>query len=456
MPPDYPEQVSTTPESAAPGPHDWLVLTVHIARDRSHSAWKFLADEELRQALAERHVVAAYLPGEVVATRDLVVVRLAVTADGRVALAPDAGPPTAGPQAQEFFPQLLEDLRTVGFVPPSDPVGPDWLPTEQILQEVHTPGPDSRVVYCYRGQDTVVAGAFARDLDTTLRVYREDGWVVAATGHQPAMVLSSPPSRLTGAFPFVCLDRRGQQRTFGYHEAAKASALHLSAEWQPAFTPTLPEAAGPAAHDLADWLTHPADHPERPHPVAGSSEPTPEQESVIRAWMQEVQDGAPGMARLAAAFGVPPVAAQLVESRPGDPDPPGGTLVEPASTASLLASAIAEEDLQPQGRMPWAVLERTLQRRPLLGVALGVLELAAAGLLILWLAGTEASRWWTWVVLAMLVLVGLTHLGLGILRLRIRSTRPASAMCSTGAGGAGGPDPTTSSESPESSSGGTP
>ena len=86
---------------------DWLELTLEVMRDRSHASWKFLDDEELLTALAARRAVAAYLPGAALATRDLVLLRLAVSPEGRVALLDGAGAPVPGPPVEEFVEELL-------------------------------------------------------------------------------------------------------------------------------------------------------------------------------------------------------------------------------------------------------------------------------------------------------------------------------------------------------------
>ncbi|QFG68287.1 hypothetical protein [Ornithinimicrobium pratense] len=417
------------PTEPAAGPLGWLELTVELMRDRSHSSWMLLHDEELLETVRGRGLVAAYLPGEVLATPDVVQLRLAVSPEGRVAVAPDGGPPQPGERVEEFVPALLDELRTVAFIPPEDKVGPPWLPVDEIVAEAKTPGQDSRVVYCYRGDDVVAATAFARDLETPMTVYRQDGWVVAATGHGPSRLLAAPPHRLTGAYPFAVVGRRGSSREFAFVERPKDKGLSVHAEWTPHLRPVVAEGAHPDTVELAEWLAGPrawearARSSGRLEPLSEPNLPdgmTAEQHLTIERWMAEPTDASGFLAETAARFGVPGIAARLAEARPGDPDPGSGKVVEPSRGMRFVADSLAEQDTEPTGRLPWMVLERALWRRPVLGMLLGVGELVVAlvlgGLLV---AGLLAG-WWVWVLAVVFALGGLAHLVPAIFRWRTR------------------------------------
>lgn len=419
-------------DDAGAGPLGWLELTVELVRDRSHSSWMLLRDEELLTAVRGRALVAAYLPGEVLSTPDVVQLRLAVSPDGRAAVAPDGAPPRPGDRVEELLPALLDELRTVAFVPPEDTVGPPWLPVEEIVAEARTPGEDSRVVYCYRGDDVVTATAFARDLDTPLTLYRQDGWVVAATGHGPSRLLAAPPHRLTGAYPFAVVGRRGATREFAFVERPGDKGLGVHAEWTPHLRPVEVDGAHPEAVQLGEWLSGPrawearARADGRLDPLPEPDLPagmTPEQHVTIERWMAEPDDAPGFLAETAASFGVPPVAAWLAEARPGDPDPEGGRVVEPARGMRFVAESLAEQDTEPTGRLPWTVLERALWRRPVLGLLLGAGELVVAAVLAGLLLAGFLSGWWVWALAAVFGLGGLAHLLPALLRWRTRRAR---------------------------------
>lgn len=414
---------------AEAGPLGWLELTVELVRDRSHSSWMLLRDEELLETVRSQGLVAAYLPGEVLATPDVVQLRLAVSLEGRVAVAPDGGPPQPGGRVEELVPALLDELRTVAFIPPEDEVGPPWLPVEEIVTRAKTPDQDSRVVYCYRGDDVVTATAFARDLDTPMTVYRQDGWVVAATGHGPSMLLAAPPHRWTGAYPFAVVGRRGASREFAFVERPRDKGLSVRAEWTPHLRPVGLENAHPDTVELTEWLAGPRAWEARAR-ATGRLEPpsqpdrpdgmTAEQHVTIERWMAEPSDASGFLVETTASFGVPEVAARLAEARPGDADPEGGKVLEPSRGMRFLADSLAEQDTEPTGRLPWTVLERTLWRQPVLGMLLGAGELVVAVVLVgLLLAGLLAG-WWMWVLAVVFALSGVAHLVPAVFRWRTR------------------------------------
>lgn len=426
----------TPPASAddlTAGPLGWLELTVELVRDRSHSSWMLLRDEELLESVRARSLVAAYLPGEVLATPDVVLLRLAVSPEGKVAIAPDGGPPQPGDPVEELVPAFLDELRTVAFIPPEDRVGPPWLPVEEIVADAKTPGEDSRVVYCYRGTDVVTATAFARDLGSPMTVYREDGWVVAATAHGPSMLLAAPPHRLTGAYPFAVVGRRGSSREFSFVERPKDKGLSVRAEWTPHLRPVDVEGAHPEAVELTQWLSGPRAWEARAR-ADGRLEPLPEpdlpagmtaeQHVTIERWMAEPTDASGFLAATAASFGVPRTAARLAEARPGDPDPEGGTVIEPSRGMRFVTDSLADLDTEPTGRLPWTVLERLLWRQPVLGMLLGAGELVVAVVLVGLLTVGLLAGWWVWVLAVIFALGGLAHLLPAVFRWRTRRGAP--------------------------------
>ena len=416
-------------DNSQPGPLGWFELALDLVRDRSRSSWMLLRDEELLEVVRRRSLVAAYLPGELVATPDLVNLRVAVSPDGKVAVAPDGGPPQPGEHLDDVIPGLLEELKTVALILPDNPVGPPWLPVEEIIGEALKPGQDTRQVYCYRGEDTVAATAFARDLDEPLTVYQEDGWVVAATGHGPARVMTGPPRRITRAYPFALLARRGLRREFAYVEAPKDDVLNVHAEWSPQpRSIELPD-AHPDTTELLEWLAERRSWETRAR-AEGRIDPEPdpdlppgmtdEQHQTLERWMSEPTDAAGFLPETAASFRIPAVAAQLVEAAPGTPDPEGGRTITPARGVDFMASALADQDTEPEGRAPWTVLERAVWRRPALGVAIGaVLVLLCVALAALQLTGTWGG-WWTWLLVPLLALAGLVYLASALLRMRSR------------------------------------
>lgn len=422
-------------DDVSPGPLGWLELTLELIRDRSHSSWMLLRDEELLEAVRGRGLVAAYLPGEVLATPDVVQLRLAVSPDGRVAVAPDGAPPQPGGPVEELVPALLDELRTVAFIPPEDKVGPPWLPVEEIVTAAKAPGADSRVVYCYRGDDVVAATAFARDLDTPMTVYRQDGWVVVATAHGPSTVLAAPPHRLTGAYPFAVVGRRGSSREFAFLERPRDKGLSVQAEWTPHLRPVDVEGAHPGTVELTEWLAGPRTWEARAR-ATGRLEPlsepdlpdgmTPEQHITIERWMAEPNDASGFLTETATSFGVPAIAARLAEAHPGEPDPEGGTVVEPSRGMRFVADSLAEQDTEPSGRLPWTVVERVLWNHPLLGMLLGAGELVVALVLGGLLVADLLTGWWVWVLAVVFALGGVAHLLPAVFRWRRRRARPGA------------------------------
>ena len=141
--------------------------------------------------------------------------------------------------------------------------------------------------------------AFARDLDTPMTVYRADGWVVAATPHGPSMLLAAPPSRITGAYPFAVVARRGASREFAFVERPKDKGLSVHAEWTPHLRPIDVERAHPDTVELTQWLAGPRAWETRAR-ATGRLEPLPEpdlpagmtveQHVTIERWLADLSE----------------------------------------------------------------------------------------------------------------------------------------------------------------------
>lgn len=420
--PAQPNAGQPDPDQPQPGPLGWLELTFQIMRDRSHSNWMFLKDGELLAKLREKGTVAAYIPGAEVGTPDLAVVRVAVSPEGHVVVArPGHAPEPGDLHVQEWLPTLLDELKTVANIE-ADQVGPPWLPVADIVEAANRPT-DSRKVYCYRGTDTITAAAFARQLQAPLTVYRADGWIIAASEHNPKTVIIGPPNRVSRAFPYATLERKGHWRSFAWAKSAKGGEFSVVAQASPPLRPVSLKGAHPDTKELMEWLADPGvwerNHAEGPPPDAEvPAETTREQHATILRWMQRPVDSG-FLTEVAEAFEIPAIAAQLVETPAGQPDPEGGEVIEPAPPTAMMSRALREQDTEPDGRMPWHALSRVLYRRPVLGLALGAVELLAAAALV-WLVLATDLGWWVWIVVAALAISGLGHVFEALLRLRWR------------------------------------
>lgn len=408
-----------------PGPLGWLEVTVHLVRDRSHSGWGWLQDEELLAALQARGAVAAYLGGERIGVRDQLLLRLAVDPEGRVALATGGGPPEAGPIVQEFLVELVEELHVAALVDEQVTIGATGLPLEQLRQDAERPDPDTRQVYLWQADDAVEGRVLAAELQQPVDLHRVDGWVIAAVGHQSPVILHRPPGR--GPFsmhPFAILDRRAELRSFTFVEGRRASHQRVQIEWGPPMRPAPPTPEGAATHPdtvaLAQWLSSP-DEATLPDPESrrGPS-PTPQQRAVIEEVMAgENADGA--LSALCVAYGLPVLAAQLAEVRHGDPDPvKPWQRVEPQGVGGLVGSTLLDANAEPsRGRMPWHVLDRAIHRRPGLGLLLGFVWMLVAGGLSAAILRDALSPWW-WIAVGVLVLLGMEHTGSAVLTRQAR------------------------------------
>lgn len=407
-----------------PGPLGWLEFTVRVVRDRSHTAWAWLSDEELLAAVHQRGGVAAYLPGERIGTRDQVLLRLAVDPDGRVALARPGEPPQAGPQLEDFVVEVLEELRVLGIIDGETAVGPPGLPADQLRQDAEQPDPDTRQVYAWTSEEPLIGTAVASVLQQPVQLHREGGWTIGTVAHQSPLVLREPPVRgPVDIFPFVALDRRGELRSFTYVEGRRASHLRLNVEWGPPMQAAPPADPHPDTLALAEWLTQP-DGPggTRGPDAAGDRaagkmvEPTPEQAAVIDR-VVATTDGSTALADLCAAFGVPTLAAELAEVPHGSPDPgaPART-AQPDSRRGMIGQALVDANAEePTGKGPWAALERAIYHRPTIGLVLGFVELLVVGALVTTILNGALSAWW-WIAVALLAFIGIEHTSTAVLR----------------------------------------
>lgn len=402
-----------------PGPLGWFELTVEVMRDRSHSSWMLLHDDELLRAVTARRLVACHAPGAPVALPNLAVVRLAVSPQGRVGVVGPDGSVQEGDEVEDVVIGLLEELKTCGFIEPDNLLGPPWLPVPDIVEEAHQPGPDFRVVYAYRGTDTLTAATFATSLEEPLTVYLEDGWVISASPPGPVRVLTGPPNRISGAYPFAVLERRAQRWIFGYAAAAK-SQVNVLAEWTPLMQPVpLPEDAGAEAAELQQWLIDPDDSPDEPPAIDGA---TPEQNAALARWRGTDLDGDALVAQTAAAFGVPELAVRLAQAGPEEALPEGGREFAPGSRMAVLSSYLEEQDAEPSGRGPWGVMSRFMWRHPVLGVMLGLGEILVGVVVAVLLLTGGLDGWGWWFLAVAFAFGGLGHLIVALVRLRWRRT----------------------------------
>lgn len=413
--------MSQRPENEpVPGPLGWLEFTVRVIRDRAHAGWAWLSDDELLRAVHERGGVAAYLPGERIGTRDQILLRLAVDPEGRVALAEPGAAPEAGPQLEDFVMGVLEELRVLALIDDETAVGPPGLPADRLRHDAQQPDPDTRQAYAWTSEEPVVGGVLASVLQQPVALHQEGGWTIGTVAHQSALVLREPPVRgPVTIFPFVALDRRGELRSFTYAEGRKPSQLRVHVEWGPPLQAAPPPDAHPDTLALARWLAEPEpgnseDLPRGPEHTA----PSAEQKAVIDRVLAS-GDGSTVLAELCTAFGVPALAAQLVEVPHGSPDPvaPDRT-AGPDSRRGLIGQVLVDANSEePTGRGPWAALERAIFHRPRIGLVLGFVELLIAGALIAAVLNGALSPWW-WIAVAVLVLIGIEHTGSAVLRQR--------------------------------------
>lgn len=417
------QTAGTAPE---PGPLGWLEFTCRVVRDRSHTAWAWLSDEDLLAAVHQRGGVAAYLPGEQIGTRDQVLLRLAVDTDGRVALARPGEPPAPGPQLEEFVVGILEELRTLALIDHETAVGPPGLPHEQLRHDAEQPDPDTRQVYAWKAQDATVGRLVASLLKQPVDLHRDGDWIVAAVAHQSPLILPDTPGRgPVGVYPFLSLDRRGELRSFTYREGARAKHQRIHVEWGPGLQAAPPPQAHPDTVALARWLADP-DEKRGLEATAGSrvADPTAEQTATVERVIAS-DDGSTALADLCAAYGIPVLAARLVEVPHGAPDPvEPWQRVEPGSRASAVGQALVDANAEePTGSMPWHALERSIYHRPQLGLVLGFIELLLAGGLMTAILNGALSPWW-WIAVGALLLVGIEQSASGILRRRALRSRP--------------------------------
>lgn len=401
-----------------PGPLGWLEFTTRVLRDRSHTAWAWLGDEELAEALRGRGVLGALGPGEGIGHRDVVMLRLAVSPEGAVATSAPGQPPTPGPALEEFVQQLVEDLRTLALIDDEVAVGPPGLPADRLRQDAEQPDRDSRQVYAWPAEDAMLARVVAVAIGEQVEVHRVDGWVVAAAPPGSARILTQVPLRMGGAFPFVAARRAGQSRTLQYQTGRGEDALHLHVRWSPPLEPVLPASPHPKTVALGRWLADPSVL-RRASDEERHGELSAEQDRVI----QESLTGGRGpdlLRSVTAVLDVPTLVAELAELGPDDEPPAAPWLtVRSGSRMEIITATLRgdDEDDEPTGRGPFAALQRLERRRPVVGLTLGVGELLVALLLVLaLLLGSWPWPWW--LAVAVLVVDGGFRATVAGLRLR--------------------------------------
>lgn len=362
--------------------------------------------------------LAAYLPGERIGTRDQVILRLAVDPDGHVATTTPGGPPTAGPQLEDFLMPILDRLRVLAIVDPETAIGPPGLPADQLRQDAEQPDADTRQVYAWQAKDTTVGRIVATSLDQNLDLHRDGDWVIAAPAHGSPLVLHQAPGRgRMSIHPFVIVERRAELRAFTYIGGAKDSDLRVHVESGPPLLPAPPPGAHPDTTALSQWLARPEEnHEHAPGAPSGVATPSPAQVAVIERVISG-DDPSSALEQLCQTFEVPELVARLAEVPHGQPDPvTPWQIVSPQSRRGIVAAAIADANSdEPTGRMPWHALDRAIYHRPTLGLALGFIEMVLAGILVAVVINGLLSPWW-WILVGAIVLVAMDHTTSGAIR----------------------------------------
>src|SRR5690606_10799742 len=131
---------------------EWIPVVLMFARDRSEAGWMFTRVSDVREALAERHLVAA---GEGPrAAEEMIVARVAVHEDGALATLPArAGPAVAGPRIEEVVSELAHTMRTVVSLDGQVAIGTAGVPLEAMPAGMGDVTADRRMVYAWPGTD---------------------------------------------------------------------------------------------------------------------------------------------------------------------------------------------------------------------------------------------------------------------------------------------------------------
>src|SRR5699024_483256 len=181
--------------------------------DRSEAGWMFTRVEHVREALAERQLVAAVQAEGPTAAEDMILARIAADADGAVATGPDAaGPPVPGAHITEVVGELAHSLRTTISVDGQVLVGPAGVPVKEPPRGMDEATEDRRVVYAWPGTDRYVAMSAAMAVKEPLTWHDAEEWTVLASGYAPQRVLTGFRAGMD-RFPRVTLSRKGPERT---------------------------------------------------------------------------------------------------------------------------------------------------------------------------------------------------------------------------------------------------
>lgn len=381
------------PTMEGPGPEDWIPVMLGFARDRSEAGWVFTRPDDVREAMAERQVLAA-VGTEPRPVEGVILARIVAHPGGRVAILPDpAGEPVAGPPVPELVAELAHAMKAVVVVDGEVAIGPAGVPLEEVPADVMRAADDSRTVYAWRGTEALVARAAAAGLQETVTRHAVDGWTVLATGPSPQRMLTGLPNG--GGHPYVVLTRRGPERHLEYVGGSRPEDLHLSAWWGPHLEPVPePVEVHEETRDLLEAMAHPRfgfDH------VPEHEDLTPEHRSALREALAEA-DGARFYDRMTAALGLREVAGQLAEQGTDAPEPLlGGEVVESSSRKAIVRAAFKEALATPEKASPLMLWAGVLE------VAVGLVSLSSV-----WL-GFLPGPTWLWAVLGSLILLDGLH-----------------------------------------------
>lgn len=381
-------------------PPEWMPATLLIARDRSADGWMFTRHEDVREALAERQLVAAVVAEGPTAVPDVILARIAVGADGKVATAPDpAGPPVPGPRIEEIVSGLAHELKAIISVDGEITIGTAGVPVESPPPGMTDLTQDRRTVYAWPGTDRYVATAAAMGVKEELTWHDADDWTVLASRHASDRVLTGFTPAME-RFPRVTLSRKGPERTVEYVVGKGDDDLRLLAWWGPWMEPLHDDVDG--AHErtreVLEMLAHPrAGHDEMDH----HADLTEEARLAVSAAMGD-RDGMAFLSRVCAAFDVPQIAARLAEQNAedvaGQSDPDlVGEPVKPEQGRLGLARAAMKEMKTSETETEFQ--KKTVRVATIIEVVLGLAALAVAFFdLLPW-------PWWVWTIIGV-VLIG--------------------------------------------------
>ncbi|USQ79226.1 DUF2892 domain-containing protein [Ornithinimicrobium faecis] len=380
-------------------PPEWMPALLLVARDRSADGWMFTRHEDVRQALAERQLVAAVAVDEPSAVPDVILARIAVRADGKIATLSDpAGPPVPGPRLEEIVSGLAHELKAVIGVDGQVVIGTAGVPVESPPPGMTELTTDRRTVYAWPGTDRYVATAAAMGVKEELTWHEAEAWTVLASRHASERILTGLAAAME-RFPRVTLGRKGPERSFEYVLGKGDDDLRLFAWWGPWLAPLHEDLDGAheSTREMLEMLAHPrAGQDEMDH----HADLTEEQRVAVSAAMGD-RDGDAFLARVCAAFDVPQVAARLAEqtaedvAEQKDPDLVGEP-VKPEPGRLGLARAAMKEMKTSETETPFQ--KKTVKIATIVEVVLGLAALAVAVFdLLPW-------PWWVWAIIGVLLI----------------------------------------------------